>query len=205
MPKINHGLIWSEDHADKSITIGFTQTCIDQQLQECFHVLPAETKEVREKGPLLVLETNDGLQSIKAPFAGRVSYFNPKARNFPDRIKESETIVTLVPKGAEVKKEPPKYVKAQRVQDAQELWEENPFQVRINPPQPPDPAPVGQAAVDRWIDIQARGLNVENAQQRFTPEQIAEVQRRQMEDDMRRREAEARNRAALRRRPLGGR
>lgn len=105
--KTNHGLLWSEEHADKTITLGFTKTAIDNQLQECFHVFQADTKEVREKGPLLVLETNDGLQSIKAPFAGRVSYFNPKARNFPDRIKETDTILTLVPKGVVLKKTAP--------------------------------------------------------------------------------------------------
>lgn len=99
MPKVDHGLIWSEDHADKSITIGFTQRCITEKLQECFHVLPADASEVREKGPLLVLETNDGLQSIKTPVAGKVAYFNPKARNFPDKLTDSDTIVTLFPKG----------------------------------------------------------------------------------------------------------
>ena len=62
-------------------------------------MLPADASEVREKGPLLVLETNDGLQSIKTPVAGKVAYFNPKARNFPDKLTDSDTIVTLFPKG----------------------------------------------------------------------------------------------------------
>lgn len=119
--KVNHGLIWSEEKEDKTIHFGFTKACIENKLQECFHVLLAETKEVREKGPLLVLETNDGVQSIKTPFAGVVSYFNTKARNFPDRLNEEEIIVTIVPKTASVKAKPvPKIVEVdtQALQDA---------------------------------------------------------------------------------------
>lgn len=95
--KTDHNLVWSETHADKSITIGFTKKCIDEKLTECFHVMQADAAQVREKGPMLVLETNDGLESIKSPFNGKVSYFNAKARNFPDRIVEEDIILTLRP------------------------------------------------------------------------------------------------------------
>lgn len=123
--KQNHGFIWSEEHKDKTITIGFTNDAINTKLQETFHVLPADLKEVREKGPLLVLETNDGLLSIKAPFAGRLSYFNPKARNFPDRITETDTIVTILPKGVE----PPKK------EEVKTVYPTGFVQVNMNPAQ----------------------------------------------------------------------
>lgn len=126
MSKTIHGLIWSNQHADGTITIGFTNECINSALQECFHVLPAETKAVSQKGPLLVLETNDGLQTIKAPFAGKVTYFNPKARNFPDRLKETETIVTLAPPGAKVPNPKTVKVKMNRTEElaqpAADMW-----------------------------------------------------------------------------------
>src|ERR1700744_723760 len=102
--KQDHNLVWSNTHADGSITIGFTKKCITELLPECFHVMQADSQAVREKGPMLVLETNDGLESIKSPFTGRISYFNPKARNYPDKIVEEDTILTILPKGVEEKK-----------------------------------------------------------------------------------------------------
>lgn len=99
--KTDHNLVWSEIHADKSITIGFTKKCIDEYLGECFHVMQADSKTVRAAGPMLVLETNDGLESIKSPFSGSISYFNPKARNYPDKITEVDTILTILPPGVE--------------------------------------------------------------------------------------------------------
>lgn len=102
--KTDHGLVWSKVHEDKSIGIGFTKQAIEERLMECFHVMQADTQQVREKGPMLVLETNDGLESIKSPFTGRVSYFNSKARNFPDKLTEEDTILTILPPGVEPKK-----------------------------------------------------------------------------------------------------
>jgi hypothetical protein len=104
--KIDHNLVWSEVHADKSITIGFTKKCIDELLPECFHVMQADATTVREKGPMLVLETNDGLESIKSPFTGKISYFNSKARNYPDRLTTEDTILTILPPGVEAKTKP---------------------------------------------------------------------------------------------------
>lgn len=99
--KTDHNLVWSEVHEDKSITIGFTKKCIDELLPECFHVMQADSSAVRERGPMLVLETNDGLESIKSPFTGKISYFNSKARNYPDKLVETDTILTLIPPGVE--------------------------------------------------------------------------------------------------------
>lgn len=121
MNKTDHGNVWSRVHEDKSITVGFNQSFINETLQECFHVMQAENSVVRERGPLMVLETNDGLESIKSPFAGRITYFNPKARNFPDKITEEDTILTLLPPGVEPTKKKATKKSAADV-FAQQLW-----------------------------------------------------------------------------------
>lgn len=83
----------------KEVNIGFTRVFIDQKMMECFHVVQADVKNLMDKGPMLVIETNDGLESIKSPVTGTVRYFNPKARNFPDRLTEEDIIITVLPKG----------------------------------------------------------------------------------------------------------
>jgi hypothetical protein len=106
--------IWTEDEKDGLVKVGFTRRFIDNVLMECFHIVQADIKNLYEGGPMLVVETNDGLESIKSPYTGTVHYFNPKARNFPDRLTEEDTIMTILPKGivlperkkAAVKKEP---------------------------------------------------------------------------------------------------
>lgn len=99
--KTDHNLVWSQGHPDGSITIGFTKKCIEERLPECFHVLVADANSVRSAGPMLVLETNDGLESIKSPFTGKILYFNSKARNYPDKLTETDTILTILPPGVE--------------------------------------------------------------------------------------------------------
>jgi glycine cleavage system H lipoate-binding protein len=88
------GNLWFTTEKDET-RIGFTRSFIAERLSECFHVLPADTKNVKEKGPLLVLETNDGLEPVCSPVTGRLTYFNEKARNFPDRLTEEDCIVSL--------------------------------------------------------------------------------------------------------------
>lgn len=103
------GNIWYEQVGGR-MAIGFTKQCLDEKLQECFHILPADAYSVKVQGPLMVLETNDGLESVRSPVAGRVLFFNDKARNFPDRLTEEDVIVEIEmpqPK-AEVKKAPAK-------------------------------------------------------------------------------------------------
>lgn len=87
--------IWTEEVKDGTINIGFTQQFIDQNMNECFHVIQADTKQVTKDGPLLVLETNSCLESIKAPITGHVHFFNQKALNFPDKLTEADVIITL--------------------------------------------------------------------------------------------------------------
>ena len=46
---------------------------------------------------MLVVETNDSLESVRAPITGQVKYFNHKARDFPDQLKETDVILTVAP------------------------------------------------------------------------------------------------------------
>lgn len=102
MKKID-GNIWYEERAGR-MSVGFTRQCLDEKLQECFHILPADSYSVKARGPLMVLETNDGLESVRSPVAGRVLFFNDKARNFPDRLTEEDVIVEIEMPKPEVKK-----------------------------------------------------------------------------------------------------
>jgi hypothetical protein len=97
--KSTKGNLWYEKQQDGVMNIGFTQTFIQQALNECFHILPADSRNVLENGALLVIETNDGVQSLKSPVTGTIVEFNTKARNFPDRIKEEDVILKVLPKG----------------------------------------------------------------------------------------------------------
>lgn len=96
---------WYETNKDGTVSIGFTTDFIRKKMPECFHILQADTKNLKENDPMLVLETNDSLESIKSPVTGRVKWFNSNARNFPDQIKESDVILTVEPPG--IKKEVP--------------------------------------------------------------------------------------------------
>lgn len=101
--KISYQDLWVEKKVDNKFEIGFTQECLENKLVECFHVLPADETKSKTNSPLLVLETNDGLQSIKAPINGKIIFFNDKARNFPDRLTTKDVI--LIVKSEEVSTE----------------------------------------------------------------------------------------------------
>jgi glycine cleavage system H lipoate-binding protein len=92
---VEGGKIWVERGGDGVSNIGFTKQFIDEKFGECFHILPADSKNIRERGALLVIETNDGLESLKSPVAGRVMFFNQKARDFPDKITEEDVIFRI--------------------------------------------------------------------------------------------------------------
>ena len=100
------GNIWYQTSQGR-MEIGFTKECLDEKLTECFHILPADNYAVKQRGPLMVLETNDGLEAVHSPIAGRVLFFSDKARNFPDRLTEEDVVVAIeMPR--EVKKIAPK-------------------------------------------------------------------------------------------------
>lgn len=95
--KTNYGDIWCETQPDGMMSIGFTKKCIEEKLCECFHILPADVGTAKLKQPLLVLETNDGVEAIPSPINGRIIIFSDKARNFPDRMTEEDVVVSIEP------------------------------------------------------------------------------------------------------------
>lgn len=93
--------IWVDEQADGTINIGFSQSFINRKMAECFHVIQADTRKVEADGPLLVIESNDMLESLKSPTTGKVIYFNSKARNFPDKLTEEDVIISVMPPKAD--------------------------------------------------------------------------------------------------------
>ena len=91
--------MWYETNKDGTVSMGFTQAYINRKMPECFHVLQANVKNVNKDSPMLVVETNDSLESIKAPITGVVRHFNHKARDFPDQLKEADVILMVAPPG----------------------------------------------------------------------------------------------------------
>src|ERR1700740_2728435 len=102
--------IWGDEGEEGIINIGFRQDFIDRKLMECFHIVQADSRQVQENGPMFVIETNDSLESVKAPCTGRIIAFNSKARNFPDKLNENDVIMTLTTKPEEPKAAKPKVV-----------------------------------------------------------------------------------------------
>ena len=109
-----NGSIWSETNKDGTVSVGLTQNYIDNELMTCFHIMQADAQVLKKNGPMLVIETNDGLSSLKSPVTGRIMNFNDRARNFPDKLKESDTILTILPDGikftGKVKAEPARMI-----------------------------------------------------------------------------------------------
>src|SRR5271156_6203635 len=96
------GNLWTESGPKGTLRIGFTQRFIEEKLGEGFHVMQADLTKVQKGGPMLVIETNDGLESLSAPITGTIMTFNERARNFPDRLKEEEVILEVLPEGVKL-------------------------------------------------------------------------------------------------------
>jgi glycine cleavage system H lipoate-binding protein len=80
---------------DGAVTrIGLTQSFINS-LDECWQILPANTREFKKKSPLFTVETNDALISIMSPINGHLNMFNTTARDFPDHLTEDMVIMEL--------------------------------------------------------------------------------------------------------------
>ncbi len=88
--------IWVEKDGE-AVKIGFTRDFL-QQLDQCWHILPAHNKRFKRKMPLMTVETNDGLVSILSPVDGFLKSFDQKAQNFPDRLKEDDVILHITSK-----------------------------------------------------------------------------------------------------------
>lgn len=107
--KETRGNIWTETDNRGVVKVGFTRKYIEDRLGECFHVMQASQigQKLMKGDPMLVMETNDGLVNLKAPLSGILQVFNPKARDFPDRLDEEDTIVEIVPDGVKLEKPKP--------------------------------------------------------------------------------------------------
>jgi glycine cleavage system H lipoate-binding protein len=96
------GNIWTDDKNGK-VSVGFTKEYIDESLAECFHILPADTRSIKKENPLLVVETNNGLESICSPVSGKILFFSDKAKNFPDKLTDEDVIVEIELEGTKTK------------------------------------------------------------------------------------------------------
>lgn len=75
--------------------VGFEKDFL-KQMEQCWHIMPAQARGVlKAKHPLLVVETNDEVISIPSPVEGIIEMFSDKARNFPEKITEKDTIITI--------------------------------------------------------------------------------------------------------------
>lgn len=95
--------IWYETEGDV-VKVGFTTNFLTE-MAECWHIVPSTNGEVREKSPLMAVETNDCLLSIQSPASGMVQEFNPKALNFPDRLTSDDIILMINKKAVAVQEE----------------------------------------------------------------------------------------------------
>jgi glycine cleavage system H lipoate-binding protein len=85
--------IWFEQN-DNVVTVGFTRQFLEL-MGECWHIVPANMERFRAHAPLMVVETNDSLISIKSPVAANFTSFNAKAQNFPDQLTEDDVILEM--------------------------------------------------------------------------------------------------------------
>lgn len=108
------GSIWVQTNKDGTVSVGLTADFIRTKMGECFHIMQADKDDLVENQPMLVMETNDGLESVRSPVTGRILSFNRRAVDFPDKLKDSESILTILPVGvapkATTKKPKPVYV-----------------------------------------------------------------------------------------------
>lgn len=96
------GDLWMDRAEDGRVKIGFARRFIEDRMGECFHVMQADTRNVKKGGPLLVIETNDGLRPVKSPLTGSILFFNHNARNFPDKLVEDDCILEVLPEGVKL-------------------------------------------------------------------------------------------------------
>lgn len=86
--------IWYVDDG-KLVKIGFNRDFLVGLQAECWHIMPANTKSVKEKAPLVTVENNEEMYSIPSPVSGYVMEFSQKASNFPDKLVETDVVVKI--------------------------------------------------------------------------------------------------------------
>lgn len=93
--------IWFEKDG-KIVRLGLTRNFLET-LTECWHILPSNMKKIKQKAPLLTIESNDGLISLLSPVTGYLQNWDNKAANFPEKLTEADVIVTLTSEEAVAK------------------------------------------------------------------------------------------------------
>ena len=94
------GRLWYETKEGET-RIGFTEEFL-QQMQDCFHIVPGKQRTtIRQDGPLMAIETNECLFSIRAPVSGIITFFNTKAQDFPEKLTVDEVVCVLSEKKKE--------------------------------------------------------------------------------------------------------
>lgn len=108
------GQIWYETSGENT-KIGLTRSFLDT-LDECWHILPPASRQIRMRAPLFTVETNDSLVSVLSPVAGNFLNWNERATNFPDKLRDTDVIIELTSKALPEPVVPP-------VDDTQHEWE----------------------------------------------------------------------------------
>lgn len=98
------GPIWIRTNKDGTVSVGLTAEFVRTKMGECFHIMQADVDDVVINQPMLVFETNDGLESVRSPVTGAILKFNRRAVDFPDKLTEEEAILTILPRGTETSK-----------------------------------------------------------------------------------------------------
>jgi hypothetical protein len=86
--------LWYEQQ-DRNIRIGFTKEFLEQ-LDQCWHILPANLSRIKANAPLMAIETNDALISVLSPVSGSFVTFSHKAQNFPNKLTEDDVVMELI-------------------------------------------------------------------------------------------------------------
>jgi hypothetical protein len=107
--QVNHkNQIWFEQQ-DNVVKVGFTKSFLEK-LEQCWHILPANMGRFREHSPLMVIETNDALISVKSPVSANFSQWSDKAQNFPDQLTEEDVVLEMYTGPAQRREQRPQAV-----------------------------------------------------------------------------------------------
>jgi hypothetical protein len=125
--QVNHkNQIWFEQQ-DNVVKVGFTKSFLEG-LDQCWHILPANMGRFREHSPLMVIETNDALVSVKSPVSAHFSQWSDKAQNFPDQLTEDDVVLEIYTGPAQRREPQPRVI-----EDDENQWAGAP-QLAVPPP-----------------------------------------------------------------------
>jgi glycine cleavage system H lipoate-binding protein len=87
--------LWYHTHKNGKTDVGFTEDFLASCIRDCWHITPAAKRSIKERSPLITVETNDSQFTVTSPIGGDVLSFSDNAMNFPDKLKESDVICVL--------------------------------------------------------------------------------------------------------------